>query len=236
MRHDPLPGPQLGASADGEPSKEAASPPAALHLSPLQLSALAAVLVGYAALSHYSNSTPSAKGLGAALSVGPVLLIGAVLTWRWAGRLIAAAATAIAGVFIYRHWAAFENNYEWGDLVQQCGVYALVALSFARTLGSGRLPLCTRLAVELHGPLAPLEITYTRRATLAWAIFYFLIAAAVAILFFAAPLRVWSIFVNFATLGLIALMYIADHVLRHYVLPRREPVNLRKLLQRILVG
>ena len=50
---------------------------------------MAALLIGYAALSYYSNSTPDAKGLGVGLALGPVLLIGLILVWRWTRPLIA---------------------------------------------------------------------------------------------------------------------------------------------------
>jgi hypothetical protein len=55
----------------------------------IQVIAIVALIIGYAVLSHYSASSPDKKGLGAALSIGPVLLIGVVLLWRWTRRLTA---------------------------------------------------------------------------------------------------------------------------------------------------
>jgi uncharacterized membrane protein len=78
------------------------------------------------------------------------------------------------------------------------------------------------MADRLHGPLTPVEIAYTRRATEAWALFYSLIALAILLLFFSVSIRLWSLFVNFATFGLIALMAIADQAIRHRVLPRHR--------------
>src|SRR5271155_3588186 len=86
----------------------------------LKFAAVAALIIGYAALSHYSNSSPHAKGLGAALSLAPVLLIGALLAWRWAPPLIAALITVLTAALVYRFWSVLEENYEWADLVQQC--------------------------------------------------------------------------------------------------------------------
>jgi uncharacterized membrane protein len=206
------------------------------HVHPVLLAAIAALIVGYALLCHYSDSTPGKRGLGAALSIGPIVLIGAVLLWRWTRPLIAIAVTVAAGAFIARYWDVFKENFEWADLVQQCGAYALVGVSFGRTLLSGRVPLCTRLAAELHGSLAPVEVAYTRRATLVWTGFYFSLAAAIPIVFFSAPLRVWSFFVNFATFGLMGLMCVADYAIRRHVLPRRPSEGLRAMIQRILIG
>lgn len=202
----------------------------------LQLAAIAALLIAYAALSHYSASTPDVKGLGAALSVAPVLLVALILAWRWTGPLTALLIGLALGALLYGYWPSVERNYQWSDLVQQCGVYGLVALSFARSLGKGRVPLCTQLAEKMHGALTPAEITYTRRATEVWAVFYVALAAAILILFFDASPRVWSLFVNFATFGLILLLGIADHAIRVRVLPRHPRGGMLAIIRRSLIG
>ena len=194
------------------------------------------LVVGYAALSQYSNSVPDAKGLAVGLSIGPLLLIGLVLLFRWAGALPTALVATVTGALLYRHLPALEKNYEWLDLAQQCGVYALVAASFARSLLPGQVPLCTQLAVRMHGELTPAEVRYTRRATIAWVVFYLALVAAIAVLFVEAPLKIWSLFVNFATFGLILLMGLGDQWLRRRVLPPRPSGGLLGVLQRALIG
>ena len=195
-----------------------------------------ALIIGYAVLSHYSASSPDKKGLGAALSIGPVLLIGLSLAWRWTRPLTAVLISGSLCAFLYGYWPAIERNYEWADLAQQCGAYSLVALTFARSLFAGRVPICTQLAGKLHGALTPAEIAYTRNATVAWVVFYVLMTMAILILFFAASLQFWSLFVNFAAFGLIMLMGIADHVLRLRVLPRRPGGGILAIIQRSLTG
>jgi uncharacterized membrane protein len=198
--------------------------------------AIAVLVIGYAALSYYSASSPDAKGLGAALSVAPVLLIGLILAWRWARPLTALVLAVASCTLLYRYWPAVERNYEWADLVQQCGVYGLIAATFARSLLAGRVPICTQLAITMHGVLTPAEIVYTRRATVAWVVFYILITAAILVLFFVAPLRVWSLFVNFAAIGLMIIMGVADHALRRRFLPRHPAGGIVAIIQRALIG
>jgi uncharacterized membrane protein len=200
-----------------------------------QLVAVVAVIGLYALISHYAYSHPEAKGLGAGLSVGPVVLIGVALAWSWTPRYVAIAlSAALVGLTAWA-WPFLETHYQWSDLVQQAGAYALVALSFARSLRPGRVPTCTQLAVQLHGPLAPAETTYTRRATWAWAIFYGLLSLSIIVVFLTASTHQWSLFVNFGTFGLIALLFLADHALRYRVLPRR-PGNLRGTILQALTG
>jgi uncharacterized membrane protein len=198
--------------------------------------AIGTLIVGYAVLSHFSATSPDARGLGAALSVAPVLLIGLILAWRWTQPLAALLIAAFSCSLVYRYWPAIERNYEWGDLVQQCGVYGLIAASFARSLFAGRIPICTQLAHAMHGALTPAETAYTRRATFAWVVFYALTAVAILVLFLVAPLRIWSLFVNFGVFGLMILMGIADHALRRRVLPRHPAGRILTIIRRALIG
>lgn len=197
---------------------------------------MGALVIGYAALSHYGASSPDAKGLGAALSIGPILLIGVILVWRWAQPAAALLIAALLCALLYHYWPAVERNYEWADLVQQCGAYGLIALSFARSLLAGRVPLCTLLAGKMHGALTPAETAYMRRATQAWCIFYGLLSAAILVLFFVVSVRHWSLFVNFAAFGLMILMGLVDHAVRRRVLPRHPGGGIFAVIRRSLIG
>jgi uncharacterized membrane protein len=200
------------------------------------LAVVAAIVIVYAVLSYYSDATPNALNLAAGLSLGPVVLIGAVVIWRWTHPLIAMPILALVCAALYHYWGFFTGNYQWSNLVQQAGVYALVALSFLRSLWAGRVPVCTLLAEKLHGPLEQAEIVYTRRATVAWALFYALLTAAVLVLFFAAAPRIWSAFVNFATYALIGLMFVAEHAVRRILLPHTQHRSILTALREFLGG
>lgn len=197
---------------------------------------VALLLVGYAALSHYSNTMPQAKGLAAGLSLGPLLLLALIVLWRATPVLIAALGTLLTALLVYRTWDSFERHYEWSDLAQQVLIYALIAASFALSLRRARVPLITQLEEKLHGVLEARELVYYRWATLAWALFYTLLALAVLVLFFTTPLRVWSLFVNAGVFAVIALMCIADFALRRRLLPRRPAGGLVTALRQALIG
>lgn len=201
-----------------------------------QLVIVAAIIIGYAALSYYSDSRPDAPNLAAGLSLAPVVLIGLVLAWRWTPRPVAIFIFALTCAVLYRCWPFIRGNYPWSNLAQQTGAYGFLALGFARSLARGLVPLCTQLAERVHGPLTPAEIAYTRRATMAWAAFYALLTVAIAALFFTASARVWSLFVNFGTFGLIALMFFAEHTVRLKVLPHRPRGGTLVALRQFLIG
>ncbi len=201
-----------------------------------RLIALAGLFAGYALLSQYSASSanPHARGLGAALSIGPLFLVGLGMLWLWKWRLSALVIALLSGVLLYLKWPFIERFYEWSDLAQQCGIYGLVALFFARSLFGGCVPVCEQLAHRMYGALTRDEIVYMRRATAAWAIFYFLLAAAILILFFVVPLQAWSLFTNFVTWGLMVLAGFVDHALRRLVLPRHREGGILTLIRRAL--
>jgi uncharacterized membrane protein len=187
-------------------------------------------------LSIYSESSADAKGLAAALSVGPILLVGLVLAWRWISAVAALALGAALCACLYRYWSVIEAHYAWGDLAQQCGAYGFVALGFGRSLFGGRVPLCTQLAITMHGELTPVEVKYTRRATVVWLLFYVALAVAILALFFLSSRSAWSLFVNFGTFALILLGGIADHLLRRRLLPRHPGGGLLTIVRRALIG
>jgi uncharacterized membrane protein len=185
-----------------------------------QLAAVLLFLVAYSVLSHYSNLNPQAHDLRTLLALAPMLTLGLILVWRWSGFLIALLAAAAAALLLRAFWPLFAQNFPIVYLVQQVGFYFIMAFTFGRSLRKGRVPLCTQLADKVHGPLSALELRYTRRVTLAWVIFFLLNLAANFFLFEFAPLRVWSMFVNFCSLPLILLMFVAEYAVRRRVLPQ----------------
>ncbi|MGA2778098.1 MAG: hypothetical protein ABSF94_11105 [Steroidobacteraceae bacterium] len=202
-----------------QPSTARTEAPRAAPILPLVI--IGVLIGGYTLLSHYSYASPNAKGLGAGLSVGPIVLIGLVLAWRWAHKLVAGLITIVIAALLYLYWPFLKDHYQWSDLVQQAGAYVIVAFGFGRSLLPGRVPACTQVTAQLHGPLSPPEVAYTRRATIVWFGFYALLAAAIVILFFTTSEHTWSLFVDFGSFGLMGLLFAADHALRRLVLPRR---------------
>jgi uncharacterized membrane protein len=186
----------------------------------LQLAAVLLFFIAYSVLSHYSNLNLQALDLRTLLALAPMLALGLVLLWRWSGALMALLAAAAAAYLLRAFWPVFAQNFSLVYLVQQIGFYSIMAFTFGRSLRKGSVPLCTQLADKVHGPLSALELRYTRNVTVAWVIFFLCNVAANVLLFEFAPLRVWSVFVNFCSLPLILLMFVAEYAVRRRVLPR----------------
>jgi uncharacterized membrane protein len=188
----------------------------------LKVTAVTASIAAYAGFSHHCNADPGARGLGAALAVAPLSSVGFVLLRRSARPFAALALALIAAGLVYACWPLLEQNFSKLSLIEECGLYGVLALGFGRSLRASETPYCTRLADSMRGPLTPLEIRYTRQVTLAWALFFAAITLTMAVLFVAAPLKIWSVFVNFCALPLVAAMFIGEHAVRRRVLPHAD--------------
>jgi uncharacterized membrane protein len=180
----------------------------------------------YALLAHWSNSHPDARNLGVVVAVAPPWLLAAVLAWRSSQRVPALLLCFAAAVAIGVYWHVLAAHFAWAYLLQQCGAYALLALTFGRSLRAGSVPLCTRWADRVHGPLSPRVVAYTRRVTLAWTAFFTLMTTALALVFWLTPLPTWSAFANFGTLPLVAAMFVGEYLVRRQTLPQLASTRL----------
>lgn len=188
---------------------------------------VAASILLYALLDHYINTTPGTATLGAALAVTPLLVAWLLLARRLARPWISLPlALLIALVLLVSSWRQIERNFPLMFMLQEMGVYLMLAFGFGRSLMTGQVPLCTRWAGMVHGPLCERVERYTRSVTLAWTIFFVSISLSSVLLFCFAPLRVWSVFSNFLTLPLAALMFAIEYELRRHRLPWMQRATL----------
>jgi uncharacterized membrane protein len=191
----------------------------------LQCAAVCALILAYAGLSHYSNATGS-HSLGATLAFAPLTLFATFVVWRGTRPWLATLLTAGLGALIYGLWPVLERHYSLVYLIQESCAYTLLGLTFGRSLLPDRVALCTTLADKVHGPLSPRELKYTRQVTAAWTLFFFAVTVGSLLLYALAPLRVWSIYINFCAMPLVGTMFIAENLVRRLVLPQVKKAGL----------
>jgi uncharacterized membrane protein len=188
---------------------------------------VAASIVLYALLDHIANTTPGTAPLGAALAVTPLMLAWLLFARRLGRPWISLPlALVVAAAVLDSGWGQIERNFPLMFMLQEAGVYLMLAFGFGRSLLAGQVPLCTHWASMIHGPLSEPVLRYTRSVTLAWTIFFVAISLASALLYVLAPLRVWSLFSNFLTLPLAALMFAIEYELRRRRLPWMQRATL----------
>lgn len=116
-------------------------------------------------------------------------------------------------------WTTLLVRQEWLYLIQNIGMQGLMAWVFGRTLYPPHEALITQLARRIHRTdFTPRIAYYTRQVTWAWVVFFLLMALVSIILFAAAPLEVWSFFINVMYLPMLALMFGLEYAVRRYCL------------------
>ncbi len=178
---------------------------------------MAALVIAYSLLAHYTNI--SASHLGAPLSIAPLLFLALVLAWNSPRRFIMLIALSLLSIMLINEWSVLEQHFGLIYWIQDVGLQLILLVTFGHTLFAGRQPLCTRFAEAVHPPLTPQHEIYTRKVTIAWTLFFAMMVLTSTLLFFLAPLSIWSIFANFLTLPLIALMFIVEYWVRRWALP-----------------
>jgi len=197
---------------------------------------IALAVVAYAALAHFSNAVPGNESLGAFLAIAPLWLAAVILAWRSSRRQLGLVACGLAGLVSFAGWGNLKNHFAWLYLIQQVGAYGLLGVSFARSLGQNRVPMCTRFAALVHGTLSTSAARYTRSVTVAWTIFFAAMSGTLLLLYVAAPLAVWSVFANFCAAPLVALMFIGEYLVRHRVLPDMQHVSILDTIRAVSRG
>lgn len=188
---------------------------------------VAASILIYAALEYYTSTTPGTAVFGAALAITPLLLTWLLLASRSTyPRLTMMLAALLAAFILVGYWTQIERNFPLMFMLQEAGIYLILAFGFGRSLMAGQTALCTQWAQMIHGDLSEPVRRYTRTVTLAWTLFFVAISLTSAALFFLAPVRVWSLFSNFLTLPLAAAMFAIEYEVRRRRLPWMQRASL----------
>lgn len=187
---------------------------------------IAALLVGYPLLAHYTNESAHSGRLGALVAVAPLVLIALALAWRSPRRFSILGVVLLLCISLWAGWQALENHFGLVYWLQHVGLQLVLFVTFGRTLMAGREPLCTRFAHAVHVLVTPQHAIYTRQVTIAWTLFFAAMALASTLLFFLAPLATWSVFANLLTLPLVALMFIGEYWVRWRVLPEMRHMHI----------
>lgn len=206
----------------------------AAERNPLGSGALASGLtVAYVLFAHFAVATPDLGRWVVLLAAAPMAVAGfgfARADWRAAAALMLGLA-AICG--LAWAWPRLHNPVSWLYFAQHVGINVVLGLLFGRTLLHRRQPLCSTFASLLHPTMTSALRRYTRQVTLAWTLFFAASAALSIVLFFLAPIEVWSVFANLLALPLVLAMFVAENEVRKRVLPPEDRVGLRDTVRAV---
>jgi uncharacterized membrane protein len=184
-----------------------------------RLGAWLLLAAAYAMGSHWLMLHAADKPWAIAALLGPLLLMLGLAALRQrhlpgiAGVLVAA---ALIGLVVQRGGVGDVHRLY---VLQHALVHLALCVSFAATLRPGRLPLITRAAQRVHGPLQPAMAVYTRQVTLVWAIYFLAMAMLSVLVYLLAPWSAWSLLANVLTPLAIAALFGGEYLLRYRLHP-----------------
>jgi uncharacterized membrane protein len=178
--------------------------------------------IGYSVLAHLAAASATPDSLDALVAVLPLIGLAFLMAWRSSRRaiMLGLCLAACAGLYAMSAWLV--THYNWVFLLQHAGVHALLGIAFGRTLQAGRTPMVTGFARIVHGTLSPALVRYTRIVTWAWTFYFSGILGLSLLLFWLAPIAIWSAFANLLGAPLLALMFAGEYAVRCCVLPAAD--------------
>jgi len=199
-----------------------------------------AIVVIYTLLVHHVNSSfesgtsqtnllgvvVETQSIGAILALIPLFFIALTLAFKIRSRLIGSIFLLGYFALAWFIWPLIKQNTGLIFWMLDIGLMLALLMTFAQTLIKGRKPLCVHFAEIINGgTLPPEHEIYARNVTVAWVLFFAMIIIVSTLLFFLAPLQVWSFFVNFLTLPLVALMFAIEFFVRKRLLTNLPESN-----------
>ncbi len=201
--------------------------------------AIAAVCIAYPVLAHLASADPHPDRLDAAVAIAPLIALALVLAWRSPQRpwMLLLCLAGCALLYAMSGWLVL--HYNWVFLLQHAGIQALLGLAFARTLRAGQQPMVSRFAAIIHGSLSPALARYTRQVTWAWTLYFAVMTTLSLLLFWLAPVNVWSAFANLLNLPLLVVMFSGEYAARLLLLApsdRAGPLEAIRAYRQASVG
>jgi len=164
-----------------------------------------------------------------AFALFPPLAGVVAVCWRTRARWVALAGVigVLAVALAYSSSLAAHVSALW--FVEHVSINLLLAAFFGRTLLPGTEPLITRIARAMRPSMPQEVVEYTRAVTVAWTIYFAVMAALSITLYFGSSIAIWSAFATFVSGPGVALMFLFEFALRR----RRVPGSHASIAQSI---
>lgn len=190
------------------------------------------LMAAWVVAAHVGSAGWGNADFNAAVAVLPIAAALLMALWRlpqWALR--AAGVLALLALLAWL-WPQLRHNVPLLYYLQHLGIHVALGVLFGKSLLGPGDALITRLARRIFGhELSARKVRYTRGATLAWTVFFFVNALVSTLLFIWAPPAIWSVHANLLTGPLIGLMFLIEHIWRMCVLPPHERPGIAAIVQ-----
>ena len=90
---------------------------------------IAALVIGYPFLAHYTNKSTHNGNLGALVAIAPVVLIALVLAWRSPRRFIMLSVLVLLCVALWAGWTTLEQHFGLVYWLQHVGMQLILFMT-----------------------------------------------------------------------------------------------------------
>lgn len=190
------------------------------------------LMLAWVVAAHVGSTGWGNADFNAGVAVLPIVAAALMALWRLPQTALRVAGSIALAALLAWLWSRLRHNVALLYYVQHLGIHVALGVLFGRSLIGPGDPLITRMARRIFArPLSERKLRYTRGATLAWTLFFFLNALVSTVLFIWAPPAIWSVHANLLTGPLIGLMFLGEHLVRMRVLPPHERPGLADIMQ-----
>ena len=198
--------------------------------------AIAVASLAYVLASHWLMTRAHDSPWNVVGVIAPMLVVIAIGAWGSGQRALALGAGGVVAALCLQAVLGVGVSAQALYVAQHAGFHLFLAVLFGSTLRAGRKPLITTLAERVHRVFTPAMVVYTRKVTLAWTL-YFIVMAAVSLLLYAfAPFDTWALFANLLTPLAVAGMFACEFLLRYRLHPEFERTSVADAVRSYLQG
>lgn len=194
---------------------------------------LAMAGAAYLGIGYFATTTPHPPLVTVLIALTPLGAAGLAITWKARARMLLLSLYVAGALAVVTNLDHLRDHTAWLYFSQHAGAMTLLGLTFGSTLGNNHADaLCSRIAsFIIAGPLDEGYLRYTWKVTLAWTIYFAASAILSALLFFLAPIEVWSVFANFLTPVSLIIMFVGEYMIRQRALPHGPRLSVTDTIQ-----
>jgi uncharacterized membrane protein len=198
----------------------------------LRLALLAPFGLAYIWLGHQASIASNPPLASLLIGLAPLAFSAVALAWQARSIWLIGLCVATLGL-ILSHLGFLTANAAWVYFIQHAGTHALLGLMFGRTLrGPDAEALCSKVSQFVFpGQLDADYYRYTWWVTLAWTLYFGLASLLSVLLFWLAPIEIWSVYANLLTPLIIGAIFAIEFAIRLRVLPRNRHASIAQTIR-----
>lgn len=148
-----------------------------------------------------------------------ILILFSITIRYWLTAIILSISLGLSLWFLYT--GKIESLYYLPPII----INYFIGTLFWNSLRRNKIPLIERYKTLLEGDLAREEKRYARQVTIAWSVVLMCLAVISALLFAFFSHYLWSLFTNFISYGILAMMFVIEYIVRIRRFPHKQHMS-----------